>query len=216
MRRSGASAQSAAVAWICVGRASLNTLASAVDLSAVQDNALFAIAGYNGLQSVRDWVAQLQRHGGATTHAYSWRDVPAARRDIAALPRGQQVTLIGHSLGGGQAELLAQSLPAGTIDLLITVAAFGPAEIDHDLTRRRVGHWINILSAPHRRDWQDFARKLAAPLLLNWHEQGWIDSATENHISRLPHQDFYKLMSERCGAVEHGLYRPFAQSSGVA
>ncbi len=177
-------------------------------MSAAQDDALFVIAGYNGLRPVRDWVAQWQRHQpGADAHAYSWRDVPAARRDITALPSGKRVTLIGHSLGGGQAELLAQSLQPGAIDILITVAAFGPSQIDHDLTRRRVGHWLNILSAPHRRDWQDFARKLAAPLLLNWHEQGWIDSASENHISALPHQDFYRLMSEHCGAVEHGRYR---------
>jgi pimeloyl-ACP methyl ester carboxylesterase len=132
----------------------------------------------------------------------------AAKRDITALIRGTRVTLIGHSLGGGQAELLAQSLPAGTVDILITVAAFGPREMNHDLTRRRVGHWLNIVSAPQKRDWLDFARGIAAPLLLDWHEQGWIDSASQNHISRLPHQDFYRLMSERCGAVEHGQYRP--------
>lgn len=188
----------------------MNNLASATDpftAAQAQPDALFVIAGYNGLRTVRDWVAHLQRHGAAAS-AYSWRDAALAKRDIAALRTGQRVTLIGHSLGGGQAELLAQSLPAGMVDILITVAAFGPSHIDHDLTRRRVRHWINILSAPQKRDWQDFARKIAAPLLLNWHEQGWIDSASENHLSPHPHQDFYKLMSERCGAVEHGLYSP--------
>lgn len=183
----------------------MNISTSAFGRPAAQTDALFVIAGYNGLKPVRDWVAQLQRHGTPAC-AYSWRDAGAVARDIAALPLSTQVTLVGHSLGGGHAELIAQSLPAGTVDTLITVAAFGPAGIDHDLTRRRVRHWLNILSTPRRRDWQDFARKLAAPLLLNWHEQGWIDSACENHISGLPHQDFYKLMSERCGAAEHGQY----------
>lgn len=193
-----------------IGRGPLNNLAPATDLSAAahaQTGALFVIAGYNGLKPVRDWVAHLQRHGAAAS-AYSWRNAALAKRDIAALCPGQRVTLIGHSLGGGQAELLAQSLPPGAVDILITVAAFGPSGIDHDLTRRRVGRWLNILSTPERRDWQGFARKLAAPLLLNWHEQGWIDSASENHLSPHPHQDFYMLMSERCGAVEHGQYRP--------
>jgi pimeloyl-ACP methyl ester carboxylesterase len=172
-------------------------------------DALFVIGGYNGLRSVQAWAAQLQAHAnGCAARVYSWRNAPTAKRDIAALPPGKRVTLVGHSLGGGHAERIAQSLPTGTVDILITVAAFGPCDMNHDLTRRRVGHWLNIVSAPERRDWQDFARKLAAPLLLNWHEQGWIDSASENHLSRLPHQDFYKLMSERCGAVEHGHYRP--------
>ncbi len=92
------------------------------------------------------------------------------------------------------------------------MAAFGPRDINHDLTRRRVGHWLNIVSAPQKRDWLDVARGIAAPLLLDWHEQGWIDSASQNHISRLPHQDFYKLMSERCGAVEH---RPVPACQGA-
>ena len=188
----------------------MSASAATTDLSEAPGvNALFVIGGYNGLRSVQAWTAQLQACvNGCAAHAYSWRGASAAKRDIAALRRDKRVTLIGHSLGGGQAELLAQSLPPGTIDILITVAAFGPREMDHDLTRRRVGHWLNIVSAPQKRDWQDFARKLAAPLLLDWHEQGWIDSASQNHISRLPHQDFYKLMSERCGAVEHGQYRP--------
>lgn len=188
----------------------MNILAPAVDPSAasrVETDALFVIAGYNGLKPVRDWVAHLRRHGAAAG-AYSWRDAASAARDIAALPPGRRVTLIGHSLGGGQAELLAQSLPAGTIDMLITVAAFGPSGTDHGLTRRRVRHWLNILSVPERRNWQDFARKIAAPLLLNWHEQGWIDCASENHLSPHPHHDFYKLMCERCGAVEHGRWQP--------
>lgn len=180
-------------------------------LSESPPESLFVIGGYNGFRAVQAWVDQLQRHAdGHAATAYAWRDAASARRDIAALSPERRVTLIGHSLGGGQAELLAQSLPAGRIHTLITVAAFGPSGINHDLTRRRVRRWLNILSAPRKRDWQDFARKLAAPLLLNWHEQGWIDGASENHISRLPHQDFYKLMSERCGAVEHGRYRPFA------
>lgn len=207
MRRSGAGPQIEAV--LQMGSGIVGALASTAgqtpDRPWAALDAHFVIGGYNGLRSVQDWAAQLQGHDA---RAYSWRDAQSARRDIAALPRGTRVTLIGHSLGGGQAELLAQSLPAGTIDTLITVAAFAPSGIDHDLTRRRVGRWLNILSAPSRRDWQDFARKVAAPLLLNWHEQGWIDGASENHISALPHQDFYKLMSERCGAVEHGEYRP--------
>ena len=193
-----------------MGAGFLSASAATTDLSdAPGVNALFVIGGYNGLRSVQAWTAQLEAcANGYTARAYPWRGAMAAKRDITALLRGTRVTLVGHSLGGGQAELLAQSLPAGTIDILITVAAFGPREMNHDLTRRRVGHWLNIVSAPHKRDWQDFARKLAAPLLLDWHEQGWIDSASQNHISHLPHQDFYKLMSERCGAVEHGQYRP--------
>jgi pimeloyl-ACP methyl ester carboxylesterase len=190
----------------------LNRLASAIDpppAARTQTDVLFVIAGYNGLKPVRAWATQVERHGAAAS-AYSWRDAASARRDIAALCPDKRVTLIGHSLGGGHAELLAQSLPAGTVDILITVAAFGPSGVNHDLTRRRVRRWLNILSTPRRRDWQDFARRLAAPLLLNWHEQGWIDSASENHLSPHPHQDFYRLMSERCGAAEHGQYRPFA------
>jgi pimeloyl-ACP methyl ester carboxylesterase len=168
-------------------------------------DALFVIAGFNGRRPVEVWVRHLQRHG-YDARAYSWRDANTARRDIAALAPGKRVILIGHSLGGGHAQRLVQSLPERAIDVLITVAAFAPRAMDHGLTRGRVGHWLNIVSAPQRRDWRDFARKLAG--LLNWHEQGWIDSASENHLSRLPHQDFYKLMSERCGAVEHGQYRP--------
>jgi pimeloyl-ACP methyl ester carboxylesterase len=190
-------------------RGLLSASAATAETTSAAPDALFVIGGYNGLRSVQAWAAQLQANAnGCAARVYSWRGASAAKHDIAALSPGKRVTLIGHSLGGGQAELLAQSLPAGTVDILITVAAFGPADMNHDLTRRRVGHWLNIVSAPQRRDWRDFARRIVAPLLLNWHEQGWIDSATQNHISRLPHQDFYKLMSERCGAVEHGQYRP--------
>jgi hypothetical protein len=120
------------------------------------------------------------------------------------------VTLIGHSLGGGQAELLVQQLPAGTIDTLITAASFAPRSINHDLTRRNVGHWLNILAAPRKGSYQDAMRRMAAPFLLNWREQGFIPCASENYSSQAPHHDFYKMMTERCGAVEHGQFRPIS------
>jgi pimeloyl-ACP methyl ester carboxylesterase len=159
-------------------------------------DALFVIGGFNGLKSVEAWVAAFKRRSRpCLARAYSWRDAGSAGRDIAALPRRKRVTLIGHSLGGGHAELLVQQLPAGTIDTLVTVAPYGPRTIDCGLTRRNVGRWLNILSAPSHRGWRDFARDIAAPLLLNWREQGFIASASENRLRDFPHHDFYKLMT---------------------
>jgi pimeloyl-ACP methyl ester carboxylesterase len=169
---------------------------------------LFVIGGFNGLKSVQDWAKELEHNShcyAATT--YSWRQTDLARREIARLVTGKRVTLIGHSLGGGQAELLVQQLPAGTVDTLITVASFAPATVSHDLTRRNVGYWLNILSAPGKGSYQDKIRRLAAPILLNWQEQGFISSASENYVSEAPHHDFYKMMTDRCGAVEHGQFR---------
>jgi len=103
--------------------------------------------------------------------------------------------------------LLIQQLPAGTLDTLITVASFAPASVNHGLTRRKVGYWLNILSAPGKGSYQDAIRRMAAPFLLNWREQGFISCASENYISQAPHHDFYKMMSDRCGAVEHGQFR---------
>lgn len=181
---------------------------SGLDRDSITD-ALFVIAGFNGLRTVKAWVRELTANApGYAARAYSWREVRSVRRDIAALSAGKRVTLIGHSLGGGHAELLSQQLPAGVIDVLITVAPYGPQLVDFDLTRKNVGHWLNILSIPRRKCWRDIARNVAAPLFLNWREQGLIASASENYVSDLPHQDFYKLMTDRCGAVEHGRYHP--------
>ncbi len=172
-------------------------------------DALFAIGGFNGLKSIQNWAKELERNSrcySATT--YSWRHADSAKRDITALITGKRVTLIGHSLGAGHAELLVQQLPAGTVDTLITVASFAPATVNHDLTRRNVGYWLNILSAPGKGSYQDTIRRFAAPILLNWREQGFILSASENYVSKAPHHDFYKMMSDRCGAVERGRFRP--------
>ena len=171
-------------------------------------DALFVIGGFNGLKSVQNWARELERnsHGYAAT-AYSWRHADSAKREIARLRAGKRVTLIGHSLGGGHAELLVQQLPAGTIDTLITVASFAPATVNHDLTCRNVGYWLNIVSAPRKGSYQDTIRRFAAPILLNWREQGFIPNASENYVSEVPHHDFYKMMTDRCGAVEHGRFR---------
>jgi pimeloyl-ACP methyl ester carboxylesterase len=174
---------------------------------------LFVIGGFNGMKPVRAFVAQLLRHGHQA-RAYPWHNARAAARDIAALAKGTRATLIGHSLGGGQAQRLAQILPAGSIDSLITVAPFAPAALDPASTRQGVRRWLNIMSAPGQRDWQHIARKLAAPLLLGWREQGFIAQACENHPSPHPHQDFYKLISERCGALDQ--YRSIATDGRAA
>jgi pimeloyl-ACP methyl ester carboxylesterase len=183
--------------------------AIAPDFQAERDSAndaLFVIGGLNGFQSVQSWVTELKRHSRHRfAHAYSWRDVRFAESDIVASAQGKRVTLIGHSLGGGHAELLSQQLPAGTIHTLITVAPYGPRRIDHDLTRRNVGRWLNIISAPARWGWRDLARNIGAPLLLNWREQGFIASASENYRSEFPHHDFHKLMTAR--SAEHGQCR---------
>jgi len=178
------------------------------DAEAQVTDALFVIGGFNGLKSVQNWAKELERnsHCHAAT-VYSWRHADSAKREIATLVRGKRVTLIGHSLGGGHAELLVQQLPAGTIDTLITVASFAPATVNHDLTRRNVGYWLNILSSPGRGSYQDAIRRLAAPILLNWREQGFISRASENYVSEASHHDFYKMMTDRCGAVEHGQFR---------
>jgi len=170
-------------------------------------DALFVIGGFNGLKSVQNWAKELERNShcyAATT--YSWRRADSAKREIATLVTGKRVTLIGHSLGGGHAELLVQQLPAGSIDTLITVASFAPATVNHELTRRNVGYWLNILPSPGKGSYQDAIRRFAAPILLNWREQGFIPSASENYVSEAPHHDFYKMMTDRCGAVEHGRF----------
>jgi pimeloyl-ACP methyl ester carboxylesterase len=170
--------------------------------------ALFVIGGFNGLRSVQNWAKELKRNSRCfAAITYSWRQAEAAKREIATLAAGKRVTLIGHSLGGGQAELLVQQLPAGIIDTLITVASFAPATVDLDLTRRNVGYLLNILSAPSKGSYQDTIRRMAAPILLNWREQGFISCASENYVSEAPHHDFYKMMTDRCGAVEHGQFR---------
>lgn len=171
-------------------------------------DALFVMGGYNGLASVQEWVNQLLHNTIAcSASAYSWRDTRSARRDILALPKGHPITLVGHSLGGGQAEILAEQLPAGTINNLITVGAYGPRSVDCRLISQKVGYWLNIVSVPDRACWQDMARNIAAPLLLRWKEQGFIPHASENHTSHVPHHDFYKMISERCGAVEKGSFK---------
>lgn len=169
--------------------------------------ALFVIAGYNGLRSAQTWVEKFKRCSPCYfARAYSWRDAGFVRRDIAALPPGSCVTLIGHSLGGGYAQSLVQSLPAGTIDFLITVAPFGPQAINHRLTRQKVRYWLNILPYP-KKDWRALARNIAAPALLGWREQGLIPTASENYASGFAHHDFYKMMTDRFGAVEPGKHR---------
>lgn len=180
---------------------------SDLDEASITD-ALFVIGGFNGLGSAKAWVEALENNSRChAARAYSWRDHRSVARDITALPSGKRVTLIGYSLGGGHAQLLSQQLPAGTIDILMTVAPYGPDGMNFDLIRRNVGYWLNIISAPPRTGWRDLARNVAAPLFLNWREQGPISSASENYVSALPHQDFYKLMTDRCGPVEHGEYR---------
>lgn len=164
------------------------------------DDALFVIGGFNGLKSIEAWVTELRfRSRNRSAHAYSWRAADCAKRDIVAQSRKTRVTLVGHSLGGGYAQLLSQQLPAGTVSTLITVAPYGPKGIDCDLTRRNVGRWLNILPTSGRWGWRDLARNMAAPLLLNWREQGFIASASENHLSEFPHHDFYGLMADRAG-----------------
>jgi hypothetical protein len=189
------------------GVSSITVMNSRVDDSSITD-VVFLISGFNGLKPVETWAKQLTLNSRCYhARAYSWREVHAIRHDIAALSRGKRVTLVGHSLGGGCAELLSQQISIGTIDNLITVAPYGPKDLDHDLTRKNVGFWLNILSSPGRNGWRDRARNLAAPLFLNWWDQGFISSASENYTSQFPHQDFYKLMTDRCGAAEHGHYR---------
>jgi len=179
------------------------------ELSGIQvKDDLFVIGGFNGLSSVQNWAKELKRNSRCfEAITYSWRQAESAKREIATRAPGKHVTLIGHSLGGGQAELLVQQLPAGTVDTLITVASFAPATVSHDLTRRNVDYWLNILSAPGKWSYQDTIRRIAAPFLLNWREQGFISCASENYISEAPHHDFYKMMTDRCGAVEHGQFR---------
>lgn len=169
---------------------------------ALPENILFVIGGFNGLTSVESWAAHWNRHARRPfARAYSWRDAQRAGRDIIAASEKRPVTLIGHSLGGGYAQLLSQQLPAGTIDTLVTVASYAPRTMDHDRTRENVRHWLNIVSAARRRGWRDIARDMAAPLLLGWREQGAIPNASDNHLSEFPHHDFYKLIADRYGAA---------------
>ncbi len=168
---------------------------------------VFVIGGYNGLTSVRSWADQLLRNSSDyTAYAYSWRDARSVIEDIAKLRR-RHVTLIGHSLGGCQAELLVQQLPAGTVGHLITVASFGKNSIDHAQTRQKVKYWLNIMSTPDKLSWQDLARNAISPVLVGCKEQGFISEASENYHSHYYHHDFYKMMTDRCGAVEHGQFK---------
>lgn len=133
--------------------------------------------------------------------AFSWRDADKVADLLASSPT--PVTLVGHSLGGGHAQLIAQRLPAGAISTLVTVAPFAPPRLDTETVRRNVGWWLNIVAA---RRWQDRVLNLTGSFLMGWRDQGAIAAASENYVSRFPHQDFYRMMSERCGAVEHGQY----------
>lgn len=169
---------------------------------------LIVIAGFNGLASVQAWLREFTAGSGPYhATAYAWRDADKAARLAASAPG--PVTLIGHSLGAGCAQLIAQRLPPGATERLITVAPFAPREVDPIRVRAKVGHWLNIVSA---HSWRDTLLNLTSQLFMGWRDQGPISSATENYISKLPHQDFYRMMSERCGAVEHGqLFLPMMQ-----
>ena len=159
---------------------------------------LIVLAGYNGLGTAQDWARQLAIHAPQLCAAvYSWRQARQAADSIAAMP-GRRVTLIGHSLGGGQAQRIVRRLPAGTIDRLITVAPFAPRDLETALVRQKVGSWLNIVCA---RRWHDPLLNLTARIALGWRDQGAIADASENYVSRHPHQDFYRMVSERCGAA---------------
>lgn len=165
------------------------------------DDPLIILAGYNGMQAAQAWITHLNQNAGQNgAQVFSWRE---ARKvdDFIAAAAPLRLTLIGHSLGAGQAQLIAQRLPVGMICNLITVAPFAPPDLDTALVRRNVGCWLNIVAAPR---WHDPFLKFAGWFSLNWRDQGAIPSATENHFSSFPHQDFYRMMSERCGDPQNG------------
>jgi pimeloyl-ACP methyl ester carboxylesterase len=166
---------------------------------------IVVIAGYNGLTTANIWARHLMRHSQREVAVHSWRHANRAAMSIA---RSAGVTLIGHSLGGGFAQLIAQSLPAGKITALITLAPFAPGRVDTEKVGNKVGYWLNIVSA---RRWHDSVLNLAGGCFLGWRDQGAIPDATENYLSPFPHQDFYKMISDRCGAVEHGSFRSVTQ-----
>src|SRR4051812_22416437 len=117
---------------------------------------LVVIAGFNGLPTARTWVRHLLCHApGCSAVAYSWRHAKRAEMSIA---RSTGTTLIGHSLGGGFAQLIAERLPAGKIATLITVAPFAPRRIDPGTVKNNVGFWLNIVPAVR---WHDPIIKLA-------------------------------------------------------
>ena len=152
------------------------------------------IAGFNGLKTANVWINHLIGHSRSHCGtAYSWRHARCAAKAIA---ESTGVTLIGHSLGAGFAQLIAEGLPAGKVGTLITVAPFAPQTIDIGKVREKVGSWLNIVSAPR---WHDPIVNLAGRSFMGWRDQGAISSASENYFSRFPHQDFYRMMSDRCG-----------------
>ena len=155
--------------------------------------------------SVETWAERLGDNlPPFSAAAFSWRDARRAA-ELATQPSSMPVTLIGHSMGGGCAQLIAQRLPAGSIETLITVAPFAPREVKPHKVRAKVGYWLNIVSA---RSWQSTLLGFAGRCFLGWRDQGPIVEATENHFSGHPHRDFYRLISGRCGPVEHGNFVP--------
>jgi pimeloyl-ACP methyl ester carboxylesterase len=165
---------------------------------------IIVIAGWNGLASAQNWVGQvIRRIPCCRAKAVSWRNARLVEDWLAS--SSVPVILIGHSLGGGQAQLIAQRLPVGAISTLITVAPFAPPRLDTFLVRRKVGWWLNIVSA---RRWHDPVVNLAGRFFMGWRDQAIIPAASKNHVSRYPHQDFYMMMSERCAGVEHCQRRP--------
>ncbi|MBA2588999.1 MAG: hypothetical protein H0U98_10280 [Alphaproteobacteria bacterium] len=153
-------------------------------------NAMIVIAGFNALSTVQDWTEQSKLNcPRGYTQNFSWRKANEASEVIRARPVGTNVTLVGHSLGGGHAQLIAQELPAGSIHTLITVASFVPNTVNSHTVQGKVGHWLNILSAPF---WSDRLLDFAGTLI-GWHNQGIVCGAS-NYRSEFPHHDFYRMM----------------------
>jgi pimeloyl-ACP methyl ester carboxylesterase len=138
-------------------------------VSQAAKDAVIVIAGCNGLATAQTWVRQLNRHAPCRcAKAFSWRDAGKVA-ELLAEGSPAPVTLIGHSLGGGHAQLIAERLPAGTISTLITVAPFAPPGLDTEMVRRNVGWWLNIVPA---RRWHDRALNLAGRFFMGWRDQG--------------------------------------------
>jgi pimeloyl-ACP methyl ester carboxylesterase len=165
------------------------------------DDVVIILAGYNGMPAAQAWMTHLNQDAGQNgARVFSWRESGKVD-DFIAATAPIRLTLIGHSLGAGQAQLVAQRLPVGMICNLITVAPFAPPDLDTGLVRKNVGYWLNIVAAPR---WHDPFLRFAGRVFLNWQDQGAIARATENHFSRFPHQDFYRLICERCGDPQKG------------